>query len=220
MHYTQYQDSLLYIRVRMYLCSLYSTIHWVHCEHHWNNKWRGRTIGHNEFLHQAGRLVLSIPHTLHNTALHIQPNVLPSYMNHTVPVATVGNIQGSVSDSGLTVTFDTLTDPNDARGNVTYVVCYTLDGETQRTCVTTASSPVTIPGVPRNRAYTITITPETIAGVGTESQATLVGELLQPTNMQYMYACMCVFTVCTMNVLSTSMYVRMYVHANTISTYI
>ena len=110
-----------------------------------------------------------------------------------MPAATVGNIQGSVSDNGLTVTFDTLTDPNDARGNVSYMVCYTLDGETQPTCVTTASSLVTIPGVPRGRAYTITVTPETIAGVGTESQATFVGEFPQRHAHKHVkHVCMCV----------------------------
>ena len=101
---------------------------------------------------------------------------IPVSVHNTVPAVTVGNIQGRIDDNGLTVTFTPLTDPNDARGNVSYIVCYMQLGSTDEVCQTTTDSSVTFPGSFAGSLYSVTVTPATTVGAGTQSAPISIGQ--------------------------------------------
>jgi hypothetical protein len=82
----------------------------------------------------------------------------------------VMNVRASVGGNGLTVTFDPITNPNEARGNVSYMVCYSLRGNTTQVCQTTLDSSITFPGTFSN-IFAVTVTPVTAAGAGMASTA-------------------------------------------------
>ena len=112
---------------------------------------------------------------LHTLAV-LNVSSTPVSVHNTVPAVTVGNIQGTIDDNGLTVTFDPLTDPNDARGNVSYIVCYMQLGSTDEVCQTTTDSSVTFPGSFAGSLYSVTVTPATTVGAGTQSAPISIGQ--------------------------------------------
>ena len=96
----------------------------------------------------------------------------------------VMNVRASVGGSGLTVTFDPITNPNEARGNVSYMVCYSLRGNTTQVCQTTLDSSITFPGTFSN-IFAVTVTPVTAAGAGMASTAIEVGKSTKLCNKSY-----------------------------------
>jgi hypothetical protein len=106
------------------------------------------------------------------------------YSRQDVPLVTVSNIQADLNGDGLTVTWEALTDPNQARGNVSYMVCYSPVGETTRICETTNDTMITFAGVSTNNAYTVTVTPLNGAGTGPESPGIFIDRrTLTPTEL-------------------------------------
>ena len=96
-----------------------------------------------------------------------------------MPSGTVTNVRVESVPEGLRVTFDPITDPNLARGNVSYMVCYTTETNTTNlVCEVTQMSPVII-SVPGNELYNVTVAAFTGAGVGMSTGGVVFGKRVQ-----------------------------------------
>lgn len=132
-------------------------------------------LSHTQYHH--GILNISVVHDV----VHKTHQWLP-YSSPAVPSGTVTNVGAEVVDGGLHVTFDPITDPNAARGNVSYMVCYTTETNAIMVCETTQVSP-TIISVPGNEVYNVTVTPFTVAGLGMTSAGVVAGKMLEHESM-------------------------------------
>ena len=95
-----------------------------------------------------------------------------------MPSGTVTNVVVEPVAEGLRVTFDPITDPSVARGNVSYMVCYTTQTIATMVCETTQMSPAII-SVPGNEVYNVTVAAFTAAGVGMSTGGAVFGKRLQ-----------------------------------------
>ena len=95
-----------------------------------------------------------------------------------VPSGTVTNVVVEPVAEGLRVTFDPITDPSVARGNVSYMVCYTTQTNATMVCETTQMSPAIL-SVPGNEVYNVTVAAFTAAGVGMSTGGAVFGKRLQ-----------------------------------------
>ena len=92
-----------------------------------------------------------------------------------MPTGIVTIVSVDVVSDGLRVTFDPITDPNVARGNISYMVCYTTQTNNTMVCETTPVSPIVI-SVLGNELYNVTVTPFTVAGLGMTSAPVVAGK--------------------------------------------
>jgi len=92
-----------------------------------------------------------------------------------VPTGTVTNVAVESVDGGLRVTFDAITDPTVARGNVSYMVCYTTQTNATMVCEITQMSSIII-SVPGNEVLNVTVAPVTAAGVGMSTGGVVFGK--------------------------------------------
>lgn len=92
-----------------------------------------------------------------------------------MPTGTVTNVAVESVDGGLRVTFDAITDPTVARGNVSYMVCYTTQTNATMVCEITQMSSIII-SVPGNEVLNVTVAPVTAAGVGMSTGGVVFGK--------------------------------------------
>ena len=92
-----------------------------------------------------------------------------------MPTGTVTNVAVESVEGGLRVTFDPITDPTVARGNVSYMVCYTTQTNATMVCEITQTSPIII-SVPGNEVLNVTVAPFTAAGVGMSTGGVVFGK--------------------------------------------
>lgn len=109
------------------------------------------------------------------TTLEVGEQNTDSSSSPAVPTGTVTNVAVESVDGGLRVSFDPITDPTVARGNVSYMVCYTTQTNATMACEITQMSP-TIISVPGNEVLNVTVTPFTAAGVGMSTGGVVFGK--------------------------------------------